>query len=74
MGSTLKENIRNNCFKTLNFLWIIFYLDFFPQKVKYMPHVIITDITKEITKLYIHPIPVNEIKYWHNTTTGKWTI
>ena len=37
--------------------------NFFPQKVKHMPHVIITDITKEITKLYIHPIPVNEIKY-----------
>ena len=36
---------------------------FFPQKVKHMPHVVITDITKEITKLYIHPIPVNEIKY-----------
>ena len=63
MGSTLKENIRNNCFKPLNFLLTIFYLDFFPQKVKHIPHVIITDITKESTKLYIHPIPVNEIKY-----------
>ena len=47
---------------------------FFLQKVKHMPHVVITDITKETTKLYIRPIPVNEIKYWHNTTTGKWTI
>ena len=36
---------------------------FFPQKVKHIPHVIITDITKESTKLYIHPMPVNEIKY-----------
>ena len=36
---------------------------FFLQKVKHMPHVVITDITKETTKLYIRPIPVNEIKY-----------
>ena len=42
---------------------LFFFKNFFPQKVKHMPHVIITDITKESTKLYIHPIPVNEIKY-----------
>lgn len=30
---------------------------------KHIPHVIITDITKESTKLYISPIPVSEIKY-----------
>lgn len=50
------------------------FKNLFSQKVKHLPHVIITDITKESTKLYIHPIPVNEIKYWHNTTTGKWTM